>query len=442
MKRTFLLLFTFLAMTLRAQEVPVGSGPPLSLDECQEMARANYPLLRQQNLIQQVFEKQTAALDKAFYPKISLNGQASYQSAVTSLPISLPGIEVPTVKRDQYKAWVEIQQPILDGGRIKANRESSAAGTKVASQEIEVQVYQIKDKVNEAFFALLLLQESQKRLDAMEKELNQRLEQVRSGIKNGVVLPREADIIQAEILKLGQSRISVEESGTALFEVLEQWTGKVLTSDMELVVPNPGAIGTGSDPKATDMKAFDPKAFGFSSRPEHELFQLQRSQVEIDMRAFDVGRQPMLSAFGQGGYGRPALNMLESSFQPYFIVGLRFTWSPFDWGMSKDQKAALGLKREMIAVREATFEDNLQKALRQTEAEIRKLQRLLNGDTGIIELQARISRTTASQLRNGTATATDYLHYLNAEYLARLEQDTHRIQLLQAIANYYNLQGQ
>ena len=86
--------------------------------------------------------------------------------------------------------------------------------------------------------------------------------------------------------------------------------------------------------------------------------------------------------------------------------------------------------------------NNLQKALRQTEAEIRKLQRLLKGDSDLIELQARISKTTASQLRNGTATATDYLHYLNAEYLARLEQDTHRIQLLQAIANYHNLQGQ
>lgn len=426
MKRSLFLLFVCLTGILPAQSTPGGFGPPLTLGECQEMARANYPLLRQKDVLHQVYDRQIAALDKAFHPKISLNGQASYQSAVTSLPISLPGIEVPTVKRDQYKAWVEIQQPILDGGRTKAHRESTLAGTEVGKQQVEVQMYQIRDKVNEAFFALLLLQESQKRLDAMENELGQRLEQVRSGIRNGVLLPREADIIRAEMLKLGQSRISVEESRTALREVLGQWTGKELDANTELAMPET-EIETDADSR---------------TRPEHELFLLQRKQVEIDMKSFDVGNQPMLSAFGQGGYGRPALNMLESSFQPYFLVGLRFTWSPFDWGTSKEQKAALGLKREMIAVQEATFEDNLQKALRQTEAEIRKLQRLLKGDADLIELQARISQTTASQLRNGTATATDYLHYLNAEYLARLEQDTHRIQLLQAIANHHNLQGQ
>jgi hypothetical protein len=48
--------------------------------------------------------------------KIDLNAQATYQSDVTSLPISLPNVTVNPPNKDQYRATVDVNQLIYNGG--------------------------------------------------------------------------------------------------------------------------------------------------------------------------------------------------------------------------------------------------------------------------------------------------------------------------------------
>jgi outer membrane protein TolC len=72
------------------------------------------------------------AINKAKLPKIDLNAQATYQSDVTSLPISYKYYS--KSNKDQYRTTVDVNQLIYNGGLIDATakikkRKPNAATT-------------------------------------------------------------------------------------------------------------------------------------------------------------------------------------------------------------------------------------------------------------------------------------------------------------------------
>jgi hypothetical protein len=70
-----------------------------------------------------------------------------------------------------------------------------------------------------------------------------------------------------------------------------------------------------------------------------------------------------------------------------------------------------------------------------------KYDELLNQDESILKLRKAISATSLNKLSNGIITSTDYLTDLNAEILARLQYENHKLLKVQAFYNYMLLQG-
>ena len=68
----------FPAHLLMAQEA-------VTLEQCQNWARESHPVLKQLDLYQQILDLKNENNATSFLPQISLNGQATYQSAVTKL---------------------------------------------------------------------------------------------------------------------------------------------------------------------------------------------------------------------------------------------------------------------------------------------------------------------------------------------------------------------
>jgi outer membrane protein TolC len=61
----------------------------LSIEECYKLAREHYPLVRQTEVLLKASEYSIDNISKSWYPQVNFNGQVSYQSDVTEIPIKL-----------------------------------------------------------------------------------------------------------------------------------------------------------------------------------------------------------------------------------------------------------------------------------------------------------------------------------------------------------------
>jgi outer membrane protein TolC len=353
-------------------------------------------------------------LAKGYLPQINIKGQATYQSDVTTIPIALPGVEIPQLSKDQYKVYAEVLQPIYDGGRIKQQKKLQEAHSALATQEIAVQLYQLKDRVNQLFFGILLLDLQLKQNELTQQDIQLGLDKANAAIRNGVALKSSAAVLEAELLKAGQQAIELEASRTAFTDMLSLLVHRPLDEHTVFVQPSPVI------PSLT------------IKRPELAAFDYQNKALDAQYSLLSVRNRPRLNFFVQGGYGRPALNMFENSFAPYYIGGLQLSIPITGFYTLKNEKALIDIQKENLAVAKETFLFNTHLDIKQQNTTIVRLQALLEADEKIIPLRTNIKKTALAQLENGVAHSSDYLREVHAESQARQAKALHEIQLLLA----------
>lgn len=414
MKHYSSILFLFVMLPFFGQQ-------KLTLDECQTAVTKNYPLAKQLDLYTQKgnFEKQ--AIEKGNFPKIDINAQATYQSDVIEFPFSMPNTSIKPLNKEQYRATLDVQQLIYNGGLIKANSELKDIQIQNVKQQVNVSLYQLKTKVNFSFMTILLLQEQNELLVAKKELLTNKIKEVHSGVKNGMLLPSSEYVLQAELAKVNQTLAENNLNKQKEIQNLEKLTFTTISRETFFETP-------------TEFSTSE-------SRPELELFEIQREQVEKSKELLSKSKLPKLNAFGQLGYGNPGLNMLDNSFQDFYIVGLKLNWNVFDWNKSKNEKASLDIAKELVQTEKETFETNIAIQLNEVQTEIEKLTLAIQSDTEIIELREKVLRASNSQLKNGAITSSDYLTELTQLFDAKSAQKMHEIQLHLAQLNYQIIKG-
>ncbi|MBP9599996.1 MAG: TolC family protein [Lutibacter sp.] len=417
MKKIHFLLFLFLSLTMFSQE-------KLSLKECYILLDKNYPLTQQSTLLEQQNALDLAVINTENLPKLEFAAQASYQSDVTHLPISIPNMTIEQPNKDQYKATVSVNQLIYAGGFVKAKTEAKNATLKTNLKQVEVNVYQLKKQVNQLYFSILFQQEKKALLTSKKELLEAKLKEVKAGVKYGVLLPSSDSVLEAELLKITQQFIEIESNKTSLFETLSNLIGTTLNASSSL--ENPETIKSESNE---------------INRPELDLFQLKKEQIDTNETLLSKQNAPKIMSFATGGYGNPGLNMLDNSFQPYYLVGVKLNWTVFDWNANKKQRESLKINKEIVDTEESVFKLHTNIELDQTNAEINKISAFIPTDNSIITLQKNILKTTESQLKNGVITAAAYLTELTNLYEAENNLSTHKIQLLLAQTNYNTTKG-
>jgi outer membrane protein TolC len=178
-----------------------------------------------------------------------------------------------------------------------------------------------------------------------------------------------------------------------------------------------------------------------NSRPELKLFDLQNQQIEISKEVISKNNLPKVNAFGQAGYGNPGLNMLDNSFQTFYMVGLKANWNVFDWNKSKTEKQTLSISKEIVTTEKETFLLNNNLQLQEMENEINKAEAIIATDAEIIALREVVVQSSDAQLRNGVITSSEYLVELTNLFEAKINQKAHEIQLALAKANYQITKG-
>ena len=417
MKKNLTALLVLLSLVVNAQQ-------KFTLEDCYALANKNYPIAKQAELLQQKNTYEMDALKKGKLPKIDLNAQATYQSEVTELPIKIPNVVVTPLNNDQYRATLDVNQLIYNGGVINANTRLKEAQTKTQQQQVEVSLYQLKTRINHYYFSILLLQEKEALLFSKQEQLNSRIREVQSGVKYGAILPASEKVLEAEILKINQQLIEIKSDKSKLFQNLATLTYSPIENTTKLERPN----------FIIDLKKE-------SNRPELKLFDLQSQQIETATALLSKNQLPKVNAFGQAGYGNPGLNMLNNSFQTFYMVGIKANWNVFDWNKTKAEKQALSVSKEIINSEKETFVLNNHMQLQEFENEIQKNQEILNSDDEIIVLRNEVLQSSDSQLKNGVITSSEYLVEFTNLYEAKTNQKLHEVQLELAKANYLILNG-
>lgn len=417
-RRTILLLIGLLVAIVSR------SFAQLTLEQCQGMAKKNYPLIKQKELISQSKEFSIANAHSGYLPQMALYAQVTYQSDVTQVPIDIPNLSIKPLSKDQYKVYGEVNQTLLDGGTIRQNVAVAEMNSQVQSQQLEVELYKIKDRVNQLFFGVLLLDQQLVQLDLLNKDLQTSLYKVQASIQNGTAFRTNADILQAEMLKTDQRVIETKSMRKAYLDMLGIFINQSLDENAKLISP---------------QIQFSPSSD--INRPELSFYNTQKLLTNSQYQLSNSRNMPKLGLFLQAGYGKPALNVLKNEFDTYYIGGMRLNWNLSGFYNKKRDKQLLEVNNQLIDTQRDLFLFNTKLSLTQNSHEINKLNDLLKVDEQIITLRVRIKETAKAQLDNGVITANDYLRELNAEDQAKQNQSLHQVQLKLALVNYNTTSG-
>ena len=405
----------------------------LSIDQCQEKARKNYPQIKQYSLIEQTGAYNISNANKGYLPQLSFSAQATYQSDVTEIPASLgqilsqltgQNVTIASMSKDQYKMVAELQQTIWDGGMISSQKEQIKATTELEKQKLEVDLYTIKERVNQIFFGILALNEQKIQIDLLQKELQTNYEKIKAYMQNGVANQADLDMIRVEQLKVKQKKAELNAIQKSYREMLA-----VMIADTTALTA------------ALEKPVFDTNISSELEikRPELKLFDAQTNLFASQEKIIRAGNLPKLGVFGQGGYGNPGLNMFNPGFTPYYILGAKLTWNFSGLYSQGNHLQKIALNKQTVASQKETFLFNTNLKVVNAQNEIAKIKEQIKSDDEIIALRKNIKKAAEVKVENGTLTVTDLIREINAESTAIQEKALRQIQLSMAVYNLKNI---
>lgn len=428
MKKAFLVLIGFIMIG----STSISSQNIITLKECYELAYMSAPVSAGKDSYLGIWQIKTRILQKEWLPSLDAHGSFVYNSSVVdmsdvmgSLPV--PGISdlIKPLPHEQYKVTLEINQLIYDGGTIQKAKKLESADFRINEKQVEVDLYKLRNQVNHCYFNILLLERQHELLNNFLSVIEKRMATVTSAIENGVVLKSDADVLMAEKIKTEQQLTENAIRKESLIKVLSELTGSEIDSSVKLEMPVVPA----------DLS-------GEIMRPELQIFDLRKEQMNATMELIQSKRMPRVFGFTTLGFGNPpGSNFFRDEFAPFAIIGAGVKWNIFDWNKTADEKQIFSYQRQLIDSRKSDMEENINRLLVAKSAEIESLESLLDADIRIIELRNRISGTAESQYDNGTITATELILELNAEKQAKVNYEIHKINLVMAKVEHLNISG-
>ncbi len=404
-------LFCLLMMT-----VAVEVAAQVTLEQCKALARANYPLIRQYDLVEQSrhFTVENAA--KAWLPQVGLTAGASYQSDVISLPVDVPGVNIPGLSKDQYDVNVTVRQQVYDGGATSVARRMADAQSDIGREQVSVAMYKVDERIDQLFFGVLMLDEQIKQVGVLKDDLALALASVKAMMKSGVANQTDVDAVQVEQVKAIQKETNLTTQRCTYMLMLETFTGKDFADSDTLVRPVLPVLLT------TD-----------NNRPELSLYAARERLLDIRLKSIDTGIRPRLGVYLRGGYGNPALNMLKNEFDTYYKIGATLTWNFGNmYTRANDKRLIENERLNLQAEREAfLFNTRLQTELQ--GGKISNLRKQIEQDDEIILLRERIRDKAGQRVANGTETVNEMLRDINAVSDSRLNRQIHEVELIREI---------
>ena len=399
----------------------INAQETITLEQCYQWSRENYPLIKKQELIKKAEQYTTENALKGWLPQVNITAQATYQNDVTQFPVKLPNMNVEPLSKDQYKVFADVSQTIYDGGNIRNQKNLAKIQSEVQTIQTEVELDKLKERINQLYFGILQTNKQWTQLQFTKLDIKEGIKKAEAQLKNGVIFRSNLDVLKAELVKIEQKEIELQAIKQNFVQMLSYFIKKNIDENTQLETPEKILLTKNNN------------------RSELKLFDAQKKLLETHRKIINTKNTPKLGAFFQGGYGKPGFNMLKNEFDIFYIGGIRLNIPISGFYTQKNDLALLENQSQEIEIQRENFLFNQNFIEIQQRNDLEKIQNLIDKDNELIELRKNIKTASLAQLENGVINTNDYLREVTAEEQAILTKITHEIQYL---LTQYNLKAQ
>lgn len=399
----------------------INAQETITLEQCYQWSRENYPLIKKQELIKKAEQYTTENALKGWLPQVNITAQATYQNDVTQFPVKLPNVNVEPLSKDQYKVFADVSQTIYDGGNIRNQKNLAKIQSEVQTIQTEVELDKLKERINQLYFGILQTNKQWTQLQFTKLDIKEGIKKAEAQLKNGAIFRSNLDVLKAELVKIEQKEIELHAIKQNFVQMLSYFIKKNIDENTQLETPEKILLTKNNN------------------RSELKLFDAQKQLLETQRKIINTKNTPKLGAFFQGGYGKPGFNMLKNEFDIFYIGGIRLNIPISGFYTQKNDLALLENQSQDIEIQRENFLFNQNFIEIQQRNDLEKIQNLIDKDNELIELRKNIKTASLAQLENGVINTNDYLREVTAEEQAILTKITHEIQYL---LTQYNLKAQ
>lgn len=404
----------------------------VTIGECYRGAYTVTALNAEKGIYERMAQLKEGNATKNWFPTVDINGNFAYHSEVVDLnelmgklPLPLPPEGIKSLPHEQYRVTFDVTQTIYDGGAVRSARLLEQATGRVNQAQTEVDLYDLRSRINGYYFNLLLLSRQREVLNSHLEVVRKRILSAESAVGSGVALKSDVDALEAERIKLQQQLTENAIGMDAMRRILSGYTGIEFDSSTSTAIP---VVDWPPDEEI--------------SRPELQLLDIRSEQLEASKLLLKSGRMPKAYGFATLGYGNPpGSNFFKTEAEPFYVVGAGVKWNIFDWNRARNERQVISYQQDLLNVRKNDIIDNLRHLLDAKRAEIESLEALVKSDEELLQLRKRIREAAEAKYENGVMTATEYLNELNAERQALLSQQIHMVNLGKAKVEYMNICG-
>lgn len=406
---------------------PLLATAGLTIEQCVEKARDNYPMVKKYDLLAYTLDIELSDINKGWLPRIGVYGQVTAQNVVPSFPESLSGVlqqmgqPMKGLGKLQYKAGVDVSQTIWDGGVSHAQRELRRAGTAAEQSGLDVEMYAVKQRVENLYFAILLTEEQIAQNRNTMTLLDATLERLKAMLRNGTAMQSDVDMIEAQKLTVMQGIAQAESALSGYRTVLGMFMGESLQG-VELIRPD--------SVMPSELQ---------SDRPEIRLFDTRIVAADASRRLADTALMPKVGLFAQAYYGYLGFDyfksMINRDLSFNIMAGVKVSWNIDSFYTKRNVSRRNRLDIAGIMAEKETFLFNSDMQVASQLEKIRGIRDVMKDDSRIMALRANVRKSAESQLQNGIIDTTALLTKITDENQAALMARYHEIQLVQEIYN-------
>ena len=401
----------------------IASSGQVRLEDCQQLARKNYPMIQQYELIEMTREYTLSNANKNYLPSLDVTVIGGVISGFPSF--SAPGEGSSSSSDMQLISVVQLNQPIWDGGITKAQKEVVQANSEIEKAELEISLYALEERINNLFFGILLIDEQISQLEILKSSMQINLDRVNIAVENGTAYKSDIDEIQVEMINIDQRMEELRSNRNAYVNVLGAMTGRNIevSSNFERPVVE------------DDFMQME------NNRPELRRFQSQEEMIQAQRQIDRSVLYPKIGLLGFATLIEPGIDFGASTINNIFVGGLSLNWSLDGLYRNGNNKKLTELNLQKVAVQKETFLFNNELELTQNRLDLNKYRNLVEQDREILELKTRIKDAYELKYENGISTMSELLNRTNDESAARQNLVIHEIQYLMKAFQYKNRTG-
>lgn len=392
----------------------------LDIDQCHDMARQQYPLIKQYGLLEKSEAYTLSNAMKAFLPEVKFSfGANGFTDPINSSP-KTDAMGMGDMKNYLLNGSIQISQLIYDGGAISAQRKLIKAQAEADKKQLDVRLYEINQRVDQLYFGILMIDEQSKQLKLLQNDLTLSLNTVQSLMNGGLANQSDVDAVKVEQLRAAQQESSLRTSRKSYIQMLGLFIGKALDEKTTLEKPTPLPL---SKPQGVQ-------------RPELSYYAAQQNLLDTQRKSLTARLLPQLSAFAMGMYHNKVLDMMKPAM---LAGGITLSWKISPFYTRKNDLRSIETKKSMIDQERETFLFNIHLQKEKEQSVVEDLREKLKQDDEIIRLRENIHNVSVTKVQNGIQTINEMLRDVNAVNEARQQKSIHEIQLLEAMYQLKNI---